>query len=66
VFDHGWGHKVGEPPYDLIRPLLELSRYPNTFVKTAINNIEAARGVHSTPQTFYRLLVDRFDARRIM
>jgi predicted TIM-barrel fold metal-dependent hydrolase len=53
AMDHGWGHKVGEPPYDLLNPLFALARFPNIRVKTAINNIEAARGTVSTPRIFY-------------
>ena len=66
ALDHGWGHKVGEPPYDLLNPLFDLARFPNVRVKTAINNIEAARGKVSTPQIFYTKLVEAFGANRIM
>lgn len=66
AFDHGWGHKVGEPPYGMLRPLFDLAVFPNTYAKTAINNIEAARGSASTPQRFYTKLVDVFGANRIM
>lgn len=57
ALDHGWGHKVGEPPYDLLNPLFDLARFPNVRVKTAINNIEATRGKISTPRIFYTKLV---------
>lgn len=66
AFDHGWGHKVGEPPYTMINPLFEMAVFPNVTVKTAINNIEAAKGVESTPQRFYEKLVGTFGAERIM
>ena len=66
ALDHGWGHKVGEPPYEMLAPLFALARYPNIRVKTAINNIEAARGEVSTPQIFYTRLIEVFGAERIM
>lgn len=67
AFDHGWGHKVGSPPYDLIRPLFDMSVYPNVTVKTAINNIAAAKKeADSTVEKFYTKLVDTFGADRIM
>jgi len=66
ALDHGWGHKLGEPPYSLLDPLFALARFPNVRVKTAINNIEAARGRVSTPKSFYTKLVDTFGASRIM
>jgi L-fuconolactonase len=66
AFDHGWGHKVGEPPYEMIQPLFDLAVFPNVHVKSAINNIEAARGTRSTPKLFYTKLVETFGARRIM
>lgn len=66
AFDHGWGHKVGEPPYDMLRPLFDMAGFPNVYVKTAINNIAAAREGSSTPQIFYTKLVETFSAERIM
>jgi len=66
ALDHGWGHKVGEPPYEMLNPLFDLARFPNVRVKTAINNIEAARGKVSTPKIFYTKLVETFGANRIM
>lgn len=66
ALDHGWGHKVGEPPYAMLDPLWAMARFPNIRVKTAINNIEAARGTVSTPRIFYTKLVEAFGASRIM
>ena len=66
AFDHGWGHKVGEPPYDLLRPLFDLAVFPNVYVKTAINNMVAAREGTGTPEKFYTALVRQFGSRRIM
>jgi L-fuconolactonase len=67
AFEHAWGHKVGAPPaYDVLAPLFELARNPNVYIKTAINNIAAAREGGGTPEQLYARLVDAFGARRIM
>jgi predicted TIM-barrel fold metal-dependent hydrolase len=67
AFEHAWGHKVGAPPgYDVLVPLFELSTNPNVHIKTAINNIAAARDAGGTPEELYSKLVDVFGANRIM
>lgn len=67
AFEHSWGHKVGAPPnYDVIQPLFALAKNPNVFIKTAINNIAAARDGGGTPQQLYTRLVEVFGAKRIM
>ena len=67
-FEHAWGHKVGAPPdYEVLKPLFELSRtIPNVYIKTAINNVAAAREGGGTPRELYQKLVDVFGAKRIM
>lgn len=67
AFEHSWGHKVGAPPdYELLRPLFDLASNPSIYIKTAINNIAAAREGGGTPQQLYTKLVDVFGAKRIM
>ena len=68
VFEHAWGHKVGAPPdYAVLAPLFALAANPNVYIKTAINNIAAAReGGGSTPEQLYTRLVEVFGAKRIM
>jgi predicted TIM-barrel fold metal-dependent hydrolase len=67
AFEHAWGHKVGAPPaYSLLDPLFALADNPNVYIKTAINNIAAAREAGGTPRQFYTKLVEVFGARRIM
>ena len=67
AFEHSWGHKVGAPPdYEVLKPLFELSRNPNVYIKTAINNIAAAREGGGTPGELYTKLVEVFGAKRIM
>ena len=65
-FEHSWGHKVGAPPYPLLEPLFGLADNPNVYIKTAINNIVAARDGGGTPRELYAKLVEVFGAKRIM
>ncbi len=67
AFEHAWGHKVGAPPdYAVLEPLFALAANPNVFIKTAINNIAAARDGDGTPEQLYTKLVQVFGAKRIM
>ena len=66
AFEHSWGHKVGAPPYSMLEPLFQLSKNPNVYIKTAINNIAAAREGGGTPEQLYAKLVEVFSAKRIM
>jgi predicted TIM-barrel fold metal-dependent hydrolase len=65
-FEHSWGHKVGLPPYGMLEPLFAFADNPNVYVKTAINNVAAAREAGGTPEAFYEKLVQVFGAKRIM
>lgn len=67
AFEHSWGHKVGAPPgYEPLAPLFEFATNPNVYIKTAINNVAAARDAGGTPRALYSKLVDVFGANRIM
>lgn len=66
AFDHGWGHEVGRAPYPIVKPLLDYADNPNVYVKTAINNIDAAVTAGGTSQELYQTLLDKFGAKRIM
>lgn len=67
AFEHAWGHKVGAPPsYGVLEPLFALAKNPNVYIKTAINNIAAAREGGGTPRELYTKLVEMFGANRIM
>jgi predicted TIM-barrel fold metal-dependent hydrolase len=67
AFEHAWGHHVDAPPaYPLLEPLFSLAGYPNVYVKTAIDNIIAARKGGGTPEALYEKLVKVFGPRRIM
>lgn len=66
AFEHSWGHKVGLPPYRVLDPLFALAANPNVYIKTAINNIAAARDAGGKPEALYEKLVEVFGAKRIM
>jgi L-fuconolactonase len=67
AIEHSWGHQVGSPPhYEPLAPLFSFAGNPNFFIKTAINNIAAARDGGGTPQQLYTKLVEVFGAQRIM
>ncbi len=67
AFEHAWGHKVGTPPnFNHLDPLFELAANPNVYIKTAINNIAAARAEGGTPQQLYTKLIEVYGANRIM
>ena len=66
AFDHGWGHEVGRPPYPVLKPLFDYAENPNVYVKTAVNNIDAAVKAGGTSQEFYQTLADVFGVKRIM
>jgi L-fuconolactonase len=57
---------VGLPPYGVLEPLFSFADNPNVYLKTAINNIAAAREAGGTPEQLYGDLVRRFGAKRIM
>jgi predicted TIM-barrel fold metal-dependent hydrolase len=65
-FEHSRGHTVGLPPYPVLEPLFAFADNPNVNVKTAINNIAAARAAGGELRDLYSKLVQVFGARRIM
>lgn len=54
------------PPYDMMRPLLELARFPNLYLKFSSVSMYAARRGQSTPREFFSRLLDAFGAKRMM
>lgn len=66
AFDHGWGHKTGLPPYQILKPLFDFADNPNVYVKTATNNIDAAQEAGGDPRQLYETLLEKFGAKRIM
>ena len=57
---------MGAAPYPMLEPLFALADNPNVYIKTAINNIVAAREGGGTPRELYTRLVEVFGAKRIM
>jgi L-fuconolactonase len=66
ALEHPWGLDVGDPPYDKLKPLWDMARYPHVYLKTAPNNSHAAREGKSTPRQFFGKLIESFGAKRIM
>jgi predicted TIM-barrel fold metal-dependent hydrolase len=66
ALEHYWGNKLGDPPYELIAPVLELARFPNLYLRIVSNNSYAAREGASTPRAFFSLLAERFGADRLI
>jgi predicted TIM-barrel fold metal-dependent hydrolase len=54
------------PPYDSIRPLFELARFPNLYLKFSSVSMYAASKRKSTPREFFGRLLDTFGAKRMM
>jgi predicted TIM-barrel fold metal-dependent hydrolase len=54
------------PPFERARLFLDLSQYPNTFLKvtpTSLKNISVGK---STPESFLSVVAERFGVRRMM
>jgi L-fuconolactonase len=66
ALEHVWGIDIGDPPYDRLKPLWEMARFPHVYLKTAPNNSHAARSGTGTPRQFFGKLVESFGAKRIM
>jgi L-fuconolactonase len=66
ALEHVWGLKLGDPPYDSLKPLWDMAKFPNVRLKTAPNNSHAARESKGGPREFFGKLVDMFGAKRIM
>ncbi len=61
------GNPATFPLWERIQSLkLPLAANPNVYIKTAINNIAAAREGGGTPEQLYTRLVEVFGAKRIM
>jgi L-fuconolactonase len=54
------------PPYAAIRPLFDLARFPNLYLKFSTVSIYAAGKGKSSAADFFRRLLDRFGPRRMM
>ena len=66
ALEHCFMMEVGPAPFSRLANIFELARYPNLYVKTAINNILAAEKAGSTPEALYTRLIEVFGVKRIM
>lgn len=53
-------------PYGSIEPLFAMAKYPNVYLKFSSVTMDSAQKGKSTPRDFFRILLDRFGARRMM
>lgn len=66
ALEHYWGNKLGDPPYELIAPVLELARFPQLSLRVVSNLSASSRQGASTPQRFFSLLAERFGVHRLI
>jgi len=66
ALEHMWATTTGDPPYDSLKPVMELARFPNLRLKICPNNSHAARVGKSTPRAFFGMVAEHFGARRMM
>ena len=53
-------------PFDSLKPLFELARFPNLYLKFSTETFYAARRGKSTPRAFFERLVEGFGSKRMM
>jgi len=66
ALEHMWAQPMCDPPYREFEPFYRMAEFPNVYVKTTPNNSHQSRAGKSTPEAFFRALVERFGAKRIM
>jgi L-fuconolactonase len=66
ALEHMWAQPMCDPPYREFEPFYRMAEFPNVHVKTTPNNSHQSREGKGTPEHFFRTLVERFGARRIM
>ncbi|MGH7932473.1 MAG: amidohydrolase family protein [Candidatus Binataceae bacterium] len=54
------------PPYDALKPLFEMARLPNVYLKFSTVSMYAVRRGKSTARELFQRLLERFGARRMM
>ena len=65
-FEHMWGLEFGKDLADQLKPVLELAKYPNTYLKLCPNNSHAIRNAGYTSRDLYGQLADSFGIKRMM
>jgi L-fuconolactonase len=67
ALDHLGAPRLAEgPPYEALRPLFELARFPNLYLKFSSVNLYGARTGNSTSREFFRRLLEIFGPDRLM
>jgi len=67
ALDHLGAPRLAEgPPYETVRPLFELARFPNLYLKFSSVTLYGAATGKSTPGEFFRRLLDIFGPDRLM
>jgi L-fuconolactonase len=67
ALDHvGFPPTADGAPYKAAEPALQLARFPNFYLKFSTENLYAAVKGKSTAKDFFRCLLDRFGAKRMM
>jgi L-fuconolactonase len=67
ALDHLGAPRLAEgPPYETARPLFELARFPNLYLKFSSVSLYSAASGKSTPGEFFRRLLDIFGPDRLM
>jgi L-fuconolactonase len=66
VLDHfGRTDASDGPPYEAAKPLFELARYPNVYLKLTHRPIESSMQGTSTPEAFFTRVIEEFGVDRI-
>ncbi len=65
AFEHMWALEL-TPPFDSIKPIFELARFPNVSLKLCPNNSHAVRDGKGKAEDFFGGLIARFGIGRVM
>jgi predicted TIM-barrel fold metal-dependent hydrolase len=66
VFEHMWGLELGSPPYEPVRKICALARFPNVYLKLCPNNSYAIREGKGSAKQFFGMLIEKFGIKRMM
>jgi predicted TIM-barrel fold metal-dependent hydrolase len=66
AFEHMWALEIDAPPYERIKAIFDLARFPNAYLKLCPNNSHAIRAGRGTAKQFFGALIERFGIKRMM
>jgi L-fuconolactonase len=67
ALDHLGAPRLSDgPPFEGVKPLFELARFANVYLKFSTETLYAARRGNSNPKTFFSRVMDFFGANRLM